>query len=228
MKRIIIENFEFDFDFGCRVLKTKTNECPFPELLDFWDDIKPLSFKDIAAIENVEGRRVALLCYGIDRLMGEVKPRLVNKETINKNTIWVDSDGNLKNHKFSDTYELFAISSEELGLTDRSREFSVYFVKCKDTSTDRIYYIWVDPIGVYNANTSGNTIRWWNDDNEKCINAIQAIAWTIQTNLKVGNIEKIIRQGDCILLKPKNVDLKNDEVRHLSEEEYRKLLVAES
>jgi hypothetical protein len=44
------------------------------------------------------------------------------------------------------------------------------------------------------------------------------------------NIEKIIRQGDCILIKPKNIELVTDNspVRHLTEEEYKYLLVAES
>ena len=68
----------------------------------------------------------------------------------------------------------------------------------------------------------------WEFDKSK-VNAIQCIAWTIQTNIAEGNIEKIIRQGDCILIKPKNmrsVGLVND--RHLTEKEYKELLVAES
>jgi hypothetical protein len=54
-----------------------------------------------------------------------------------------------------------------------------------------------------------------------------AIAWTIQTNLKEGGIEKIIRQGDCILLK-KNKSSQIGDVRHLTGNEYRSLLVLES
>jgi hypothetical protein len=61
------------------------------------------------------------------------------------------------------------------------------------------------------------------------VKAIQAIAWTIQTNIEKGNIEKIVRQGDCVLIKPKNSELPTlDTPRHLTEEEYRKLMVAES
>lgn len=223
--KIIIDNFPFDFDFGCRVLKTKSNVCPFSELSHFWDEIKPLSFKDIANIENIEGRRVALLHYGIDRLISEIEPRLVNKSTIKKTTTWVEPDGNLKTVNFNDTYELFAVSSEIVGINN---SFDVYYVRCKDTSTNRFYHIWIDPVSVLKTNKPESMINfWWRDEYENQINAIQAIAWTIQTNLSVNNIKKIIRQGDCILLKPKKKE-ENNLVRHLTEKEYLEFLVAES
>jgi hypothetical protein len=49
----------------------------------------------------------------------------------------------------------------------------------------------------------------------------------MQTNVNMGNIEKIIRQGDCILIKPYDANGIGS-VRHLTEDEYRTLLVAES
>jgi hypothetical protein len=96
-------------------------------------------------------------------------------------------------------------------------------VKLKDTSTDRNYFIWVEPQSVYNTN---NENRWGYDI--KKINAIQCIAWTIQTNVPQGSIEKIIRQGDCILIKPNGKYEPLDSARHLTEKEYKELLVAES
>lgn len=61
------------------------------------------------------------------------------------------------------------------------------------------------------------------------VTAIQAIAWSITTNVAKGNIEKIIRQGDCILLKPIDMDIALlPTPRHLTADEYEKLLVAES
>ena len=62
---------------------------------------------------------------------------------------------------------------------------------------------------------------------DKPLNAIQAIAWTIQTNIPEGGIEKIVRQGDCILIKPNTTERFRGE-RHLTEKEYKELLVAES
>jgi hypothetical protein len=57
---------------------------------------------------------------------------------------------------------------------------------------------------------------------------IQAIAWTITTNVPKGHIEDIIRQGDCILIKPKGKYEPLVTARHLTEEEYKTLISAES
>ena len=93
-------------------------------------------------------------------------------------------------------------------------------------STDREYLIWVDLQSVYRTN---NEDRWSFNENKHKINAIQCIAWTIQTDIAEGNIEKIIRQGDCILIKPKDITTKGKvHTRHLTEKEYKELLVAES
>ena len=104
----------------------------------------------------------------------------------------------------------------------------VHFVKCKDTSTDRDYFIWVDAQSVYQVN---NDRKWLSSDEDYGvqINAIQAIAWTIQTNVAKDNIEKIVRQGDCIMIKKKfPTEAIGDTLRHLTEVEYLELLVAES
>ena len=44
--KLIINNVEFPFDFGCRVLKLKykDKECPYSEIIDFWDEIEPGSW----------------------------------------------------------------------------------------------------------------------------------------------------------------------------------------
>ena len=57
---------------------------------------------------------------------------------------------------------------------------------------------------------------------------IMAIAWTITTNVPQGNIEDIIRQGDCILIAPKGDYVPLGSARHLTEEEYKTLISAES
>ena len=228
--KIIIENVRFPYNEGCRLLKLKNgDECPFDELSDIWNDIVPLTFKDIAQFENLEQRRIGILCLGLDKLISEVKPTLVNKKTLSKQTTWVDEGGDLITKKFKDTYELYKVDSKYFneGMTDWRKLDDVYFVKCKDTSTDREYMIWVDVNSVYNTNYTNFDDRW-NFDIKK-VNAIQCIAWTIQTNIAEGNIEKIIRQGDCVLIKPKNMRSKGlVNVRHLTEKEYKELLVAES
>jgi hypothetical protein len=196
------------------------------ELEDIWDDIVPMTFKEIAMFKNIEERRIAILCLGLERLISEVKPKLIDTKTIKKTTTWVGNDGELIKMKFNDTYELYEVDGEYLneGLNSKWDKIdNSYYVKLKDTSTDRNYFIWIEPKSVYLTN----------NENSYCfkiekINAIQSIAWTIQTNVPVGSIEKIIRQGDCVLIKPKGKYTPLSSERHLTEKEYRKLIVAES
>jgi hypothetical protein len=81
---------------------------------------------------------------------------------------------------------------------------------------------------VYRANDTRQS-KWYSnsEDYGTMITPIQAIAWTIQTNIEKGGIEKMIRQGDCILIK-KNKDANVGSTRHLTEQEYKELLVLES
>ena len=228
--KIVISNLEFTYDTGVRLLKLKYENCPFKELEDVWEDIIPLSFKEIAEFKNLEHRRIGILCLGIDRLVKEVKPKLLDKKTIKKQTTWVDKKGNLQTKKFSDTYELYKVDGKQFsnGVQERWQSMAdAYYVKCKDTSTDREYLIWVDLQSVYRTNREKYEGYGWGGFDEKKVNAIQAIAWTIQTDVPEGNIEKIVRQGDCVLIKVEGKK-STGSVRHLTEREYRNLLVAES
>jgi hypothetical protein len=223
--QIVINNTKFPYDLGCGLLKLKHETCPFAELEEIWADIKPLSFKDIASLPNLEQRRVGILILGLERLVGEVNPKLISTKTLSKTTTWITENGEIVEHKFKDTYELYEVSGEVFneGLESWRKMQNSYYVKCKDTSTDREYLIWVEPRSVYNTNNENS----WNFEVSK-INALQCIAWTIQTNVPKGNIEKIIRQGDCILIKPKGKYTELNSPRHLTEQEYKTLLVAES
>lgn len=226
--KLVIDNTVFPYDFGCRLLKLKHETCPFPQLADIWNDIVPFTFKDIAKFENLEQRRVGILCLGLERLIKEVNPKLINKETLKKSTVWVNEKGELVENKFNDTYELYQVSGDYFneGLEARSwqKMQDSYFVKCKDTSTSREYLIWVNANEVWRTNKEEKDYTFELGK----LNATQAIAWTIQTNVPKGNIEKIIRQGDCILIKPKGKYESLSTPRHLTEKEYKTLLVAES
>jgi hypothetical protein len=224
--KIIVENQEFGYDLGCRLLKLKNDVCPFNQLEDIWDDIQPLTFKEIAELPNLEQRRVAMVCLGIERLVKEINPKLLDSKTLKKTTTWVTDKGELITKKFNDTYELYEVDGSHFskGLKNSWQKMQdSHFVKFKDTSTDREYMIWVDLQNVYRTNNG----RW--DYRPEKVNAIQAIAWTIQTDIEEGNIEKIVRQGDCIMIKPiKSKNKDREVVRHLTEQEYKTLLVAES
>jgi len=227
--KIVIENIPFKFDVGCRLLKLKNENCPYEQLEDMWNDIQPMSFKEIAQLENLEERRVGMICLGLDRMVSEVKPTLINSETIEKKTQYIDKNGKLVKENFSDTYELYKVKGEVFGKSKWGANMEdCYFVKFKDTSTDRNYMIWVDLKSVARINfKEKNSYFHFSDEIREKINAIQCIAWTMQTNVAEGNIKEILRQGDCIFVKP--IDSATMESpRHLTEKEYRKLLVAES
>jgi len=232
--KILINNVSFDYNTGCRLLKLKYDECPNTiDLQDIWEDIVPMTFKEIATtLKNIEQRRVAIQCLGLERLTKEVKPVLINTKSIKKTTTWVNPNGELVTKKFTDTYELYKVKGEMINQGIEGNRWDklndVHFVKCKDTSTDRDYFIWVDAQSVYQVN---NERKWLSSDEDfgLQINAIQAIAWTIQTNVAKDNIEKIVRQGDCIMIKKKlPTETIGDTLRHLTEVEYLELLVAES
>jgi hypothetical protein len=99
-------------------------------------------------------------------------------------------------------------------------------VQFKDTSTDREYMLWVDVKSVYRTNNKDGSHDFIFSVDK--VNAIDCIAWSIQTDISKGNIEKIVRQGDCIMIKPINFKKGRVIKRHLTSKEYIKLLVAES
>ncbi len=232
--KIIIDNVPFDFDLACKVLKLKGGDSPFEELNSFWNEIVPIDFAEISLLPNLEQRRIAIKYLGIDDIVSQVNPQLVSEETISKETTWINEAGVEETIKFDDTYRLFSVNENVLlkGKNEEVNEWNKakqYFVKFKDTSTDREYMIWVDIASVYNTNHNKQLNRWNTDKafEEGNITAIDCIAWTIKTTLPTNNIKTIIRQGDCVLLKPISGNTEGEE-RHLTNKEYRELLKFES
>lgn len=231
--KIVIDNVEFPFNEGCKVLKLKHGEkVPFPQLEDFWGDVVGMTFSEIAqTFVNMEQRRVAIKYLGLENLVDQVRPKLLSKETIRKTTTWVNQEGELETFEFDDTYELYEVSGERLskGMDGSSwqRLGNVHYVKFKDTSTDREYLLWVNAYEV--CRTNGLTSWFSSSENYGLqINPIQAIAWSIQTNIEEQDIEQIVRQGDCIMIKKTPNAKPMSVARHLTEKEYRTLLKLES
>jgi hypothetical protein len=221
--KIVINNTEFDYDFACKMLKAKGGEAPFEQLEDIWNDIEPITFKEIAKEPNIEKRRIAINHLGTEKLLQQIDATLLSSQTLNKVTTWINSEGEEETIRYKDTYELYVVNREVLLGGEPTWQEDFYFVKCKDTSTDREYIIWVNGSSVVSANGMWKRGK----DIQNYINPIMAIAWTITTNIEKGGIEKIVRQGDCVMIKPK-ADFNIVRERHLSEEEYRELLVNES
>lgn len=228
-KVIIIDTVPFDYNFGLKVLKLKyRGKCPHPRFEEMWNKIKPPSFNDILTkTTNVESRRVAITYYGIENLVKKIKAELISKETIKKKTTWINEKGVLEEKMYDDTYELYKVRGSQLGkakqinpiwpshLVNVARLYE-YFVKFKCTSTKREYVLWVDRVEIERINGK--------------FDAIGAIAWTIRTDIRYGDIKEIIRQGDCILIKPKKGARKAEweDDRSLSRKEYLELMKDES
>ena len=231
MAQLVLDNVTFDFDLGCRIARLKYgDDCPeqFKVLEDFWLDIVPATFSDIAQLPNLEQRRIGIRELGLDRLVKEVNPKLLNSTTLKKTNTWVNENGELETFEFEDTYELYEVKGDVFskGLDKWQTMNDCHYVKCKDTSTDREYLIWVDLQSVYSTNFNRGWYRA--DEHKDKINSIMAIAWTITTNIPNGNIKEIYRQGDCVLFRPKGKYEPLDRPRHLTEKEYKKLIVSES
>ena len=231
MAKLVLNNVAFDYDLGCKIARLKYgDECPevLSPLADFWNDIVPATFSDIAQLPNLEQRRIGISALGIDRLISEVNPILMDKQTLTKSTTWVNENGELKTFEYDDTYELYKVKGEVFsqGLSNNQKMADSFYVKCKDTSTEREYLIWIEPRSVFQTNRD-NT---WYDQKESFneLNAIECVAWTITTNIPKGHIKDIIRQGDCILIEPKGKYETLTSPRHLTQVEYQTLISAES
>jgi hypothetical protein len=228
MATFVINSEKFEVETGKKLLKLKYEQCPFDELNDEWNDITPLTFQEILKdLRNVEQRRIAINILGTERLMKEIEPQLVDRQVVTKTTRWVvDEDTNERVERtYEDVYELYRVPLEALGLENNGnwvRNGFLYYVKCKDTSTDREYMLWVDESDVRRANDDLH----WRDGQ---IDALHAIAWTIQTTYHKGDILSIVRQGDCVLVKPvEGARSSSWSQRHLSKEEYLTLMKDES
>lgn len=218
--QIVISNQTFNYDIGCKLLKSKHRTCPLPELKKTWDDIQPATFKEVVSIKNMEARRIGISILGIDNIVKELSSKTVNKKTLDKQTTWVDSKGNLTTKKYKDTYELFSVSRKHI-IDDNSRDEKLYYLRFKCTSTNREYLMWIDIDSVKDVIKDS-------DRKLTTLDAIDCIAWTIQTDIPKGEIKEIIRQGDCIMIRPKSEYTPLSQPRHLTRWEYLKLLEAES
>lgn len=218
---IIIDNVPFAFDMGAKVCKVGNIEIDGLDLTN----VEPITFEEISMLRNIEQRRIAIKHFGTEKLIADINPELVSSETISKSTTYVDDKGVSTTINFQDTYELYKVSAEKLFGKQGSHLRDEYYVKCKDTSTDREYIIWVDVESVARTN---NISVWGLRDGTTKIDAIQAIAWTIQTDVKEGNIRQIIRQGDCVFVEPIDTTVDTVLVRSITKEEYIHLLKLES
>lgn len=216
--KIIIDNREFEKEIGLKLLKLKYKECPFDEIKDIWNDIPEITFEEIGQLQNLEQRRIAFFYFGSERLISSVNPELIDRKEINKQTEWITKEGKREIHDYLSVYELYKIDPNYFKTNRITPADNFYFLKVKDTSTDREYIIWIDKFSVVRTNTIVN------DE----ISVLDAVAWTIRTVVPEGKIEKIVRQGEVLMFKIKENTQLLKTPRHLSAKEFVELLKAES
>jgi len=137
------------------------------QIKEEYNDKEPYSPKEVFQLfSNQEQKMCLLSLFAPEDIAKSLDSVVVNTQTITKKqtrTVIMDRDNQndktnldklqidnvgLETIEYDDTYELHRSDSKVLGTQN-----DVYFVKCKDTSTDRVYYLFVDP----NAGTDVST-----------------------------------------------------------------------
>lgn len=176
-----------------------------------WQSIPDLTIKMAFSEKNIEVRRLFFKAIGVTEMFRELKPDLVNKQTLTKDGISWLTNGTEVSSSISDDYELYKIAGDRLFPEEtaswRQERASIYAVRCWCSTTKREYWIYV-------PNEIG-----------RLADALEAIAWTVQ--LTITNPEYIYRQGDVILAKHSFAS-QPCAPYHLNKTQYINLLKAES
>lgn len=130
-----------------------------------YETIEPLTTAEALRLDNAEQRMLALRCFSAEELVTSLQAQLLDSQTIIKTQVRWDAHLKPHTHTYNDTYELYKIDADALGLERQSwYEPAIYFVKCQCASSDRMYYLYVS------------------EQIAKQQDAIAAIAWTMRFN----------------------------------------------
>lgn len=211
----MIELLEFEFDI----------KLPSEEIVKSW--IEPFTVKEALGLANEEQKRIAMSVFNAEQILSDGDLKSVGKETLTKThprwTVGADGEMSEETVTFEDTYELF------IGNINNSRGVNAVYgiVKCKDTSTEREYYLFVD---VATKRDRNREILEYTKD------PIEAIALTFRLpvpheKLNIDDVyDSIYRQGDVIMskLKPEYVGHKMTIDKPLTRKQYCDMIVTES
>jgi hypothetical protein len=182
--------------------------------------------KEALALENSEQIRVAMEMFTPEEVVSEGGLELVATETVFKKqkgwTISKEHGLEEKTLEYEDTYTLY---KGEVNTPIGKNIYGV--VKCKDTSTEREYYLFSD---IALERDENNAVLHITED------PIEAIARTIRIpvphqSLEIHDVyENIQRQGDVVMAKPKPeyIDAEMTIDKPLNREQYLTMIVAES
>lgn len=176
-----------------------------------WSDIEPIITSEAFEQKNVEKRRLYFDVIGVNEVIKQADPEVIDmKEVVLNNKRW-DKDGRPYFQTGIDKYTLYRINGAALfgsTISEWQRKNSdVYAVKCSCTTTDRNYYLYVPrEIGEKES-------------------ALDAIAWTCR--IGITNPKAIYRQGDIFVVAA-NHDSEVCEPYHLDYKTYSSLIQSQS
>jgi len=129
------------------------------QIKNVWNELEPYTPKDVfKEFSNQEQKMCLLSLFAPEDIAKSLDSEIVDSQTITKkqtrtvlkdrtnqndkrdiNKMLIDNV-DLQEFEYDDTYELHRSKNTVLGT-----ENDVYFVKCNDASTDKAYYLFVDP-----------------------------------------------------------------------------------
>lgn len=133
------------------------------ELKRVWESTEPMGAKRALRYNNMERRMVALRYIGAQGLINELGGYMIDRQTVRKKQKKVIYKGKDQRDKirdrnpdnyetidveYEDTYTLYRIEVDKIVTRPRFLNFEqqyIYVCSMKDTSTERQYYIFVDP-----------------------------------------------------------------------------------
>jgi hypothetical protein len=207
---------------------------------ELWDGIPQVEVHHAFEQTNLEKRRLYFNCIGIEKIFKNLNPILLDTQTVTKKRTRWDDENNSEEYVFEDTYELYQINQQDLGIKTRwgADADHIYAVKCKCTTTAREYWLYV-PLEVATGLTNWQLKAYENgnphfrdyltdkarDPYVPVYDAIRSIAWTIQ--IDISNPERIYRQGDIIVCK---LGPESEVVRpyHITKDQYLNLMYSET
>lgn len=124
-----------------------------------YEELSAMTVGEALALPNAEQRMIALTVFDPEEFISAINAELLDEQSISKKQIRWDEALKPYAHNYVDSYSLYKISAFELGLENIARTPSIYFVKCRCTSTDKIYYLYV-PESVAESNDAIEAIAW--------------------------------------------------------------------
>jgi hypothetical protein len=124
-----------------------------------FDELAEMTVNEALALQNAEQRMIALTVFNPDEFIAEVNAELLDEQTVSKKQIRWNEVLQPYEVVYEDTYSLYKISAFELGLENIARTSCIYFVKCKCTSTGKIYYLYV-PESIADLGDAIGAIAW--------------------------------------------------------------------